>query len=76
MFLTIAVIALLILDIFPSYVPFMMGVALMILVQIIRGAKMQKKIINLHAGPALMMCSTLMGAAVLMGVLVKNVEGT
>ena len=37
---------------------------------------MQKKIINLHAGPALMMCSTLMGAAVLMGVLVKNVEGT
>ena len=26
--------------------------------------------INRHAGPALMMCSTLMGAAVLMGVLV------
>lgn len=74
-FLTIAVIALLILDIFPSYVPFMMGVALAILVNY-PGAKMQKKIINLHAGPALMMCSTLMGAAVLMGVLVKNVEGT
>ena len=73
-FLTIAVIALLILDIFPSYVPFMMGVALAILVNY-PGAKMQKKIINLHAGPALMMCSTLMGAAVLMGVLVKNVEG-
>ena len=73
--LTLAVIALLIVDIFPSYVPFMLGVATSILVNY-PGAKMQKKIINSHAGPALMMCSTLMGAAVLMGVLVKNVEGT
>ena len=73
--LTLAVIALLILDIFPSYVPFMAGVAAGILVNY-PGSKMQKKIINSHAGPALMMCSTLMGAAVLMGVLVKNVEGT
>lgn len=72
--LTIGVIALLILDIFPSYVPFMIGVAAGILVNY-PGAKMQKKIINSHAGPALMMCSTLMGAAVLMGVLVKDVEG-
>ncbi|WP_434310387.1 CitMHS family transporter [Hominifimenecus sp. rT4P-3] len=71
-FLTIAVIALLIYDIFPSYVPFMFGVAVAILVNY-PGAKMQKKIINSHAGPALMMCSTLMGAAVLMGVLVKSV---
>ena len=32
---------------------------------------------NRHAGPALMMCSTLMGAAVLMGVLVYgfNADG-
>lgn len=73
--LTIAVIALLILDIFPSYVPFMIGVAASILVNY-PGAKMQKKIINNHAGPALTMCSTLMAAAVLMGVLVKEVEGT
>lgn len=73
--LTVGVIALLILDIFPSYVPFMIGVAAAILVNY-PGAKMQKKIINSHAGPALMMCSTLMGAAVLMGVLVKDVEGT
>ena len=73
--LTLAVIALLILDIFPSYVPFMIGVAAAILVNY-PGAKMQKKIINSHSGPALMMCSTLMGAAVLMGVLVKDVEGT
>ena len=74
--LTIAVIALLIKDIFPSYVPFMLGVAIAILVNY-PGAKMQKKIINLHAGPALMMCSTLMGAAVLMGVLVYgfNADG-
>ncbi len=72
--LTLSVIALLIKDIFPSYVPFMIGVAVAILVNY-PGAKMQKKIINSHAGPALMMCSTLMGAAVLMGVLVKEVEG-
>ncbi|MCR5294336.1 MAG: citrate:proton symporter [Lachnospiraceae bacterium] len=72
--LTFAVIALLIKDIFPSYVPFMFGVAIAILVNY-PGAKMQKKVINLHAGPALMMCSTLMGAAVLMGMLVKTVEG-
>ncbi len=70
--LTIAVIALLIYDIFPSYVPFMFGVAIAILVNY-PGAKMQKKIINSHAGPALMRCSTLMGAAVLMGILVKSV---
>ena len=73
--LTLAVIALLIVDIFPSYVPFMIGVAASILVHY-PGSKLQKKVINSHAGPALMMCSTLMGAAVLMGVLVKNVEGT
>ena len=35
-------------------------------------AKMHKKLINLHAGPALMMCSTLMGAAVLMGILTTS----
>ena len=71
--LTVAVIALLIWDRLPSYVPFMLGVAIAILVNY-PGAKMQKKIINSHAGPALMMCSTLMGAAVLMGILVKSVE--
>lgn len=71
--LTVAVIGLLIWDVFPSYVPFMLGVAIAILVNY-PGAKMQKKIINSHAGPALMMCSTLMGAAVLMGILVKGVS--
>lgn len=74
--LTLAVIAMLIWDQFPSYFPFMIGVAIAILVNY-PGQKMQKRIINSHAGPALMMCSTLMGAAVLMGVLVYgfNVDG-
>ena len=74
--LTFAVIALLVWDQFPSYFPFMIGVAISIMVNY-PGAKMQKEIINSHAGPALMMCSTLMGAAVLMGILVYgiNAEG-
>ncbi|MBR2830536.1 MAG: hypothetical protein IKE68_08320 [Solobacterium sp.] len=70
--LTIAVIAMLIWDVFPSYVPFMCGVVIALMVNY-PGAKIQKKIINLHAGPALTMCSTLMAAAVLMGILVKSV---
>lgn len=70
--LTVAVIALLIWDEFPSYVPFMIGVSVALFVNYGASAKMHKKIINLHAGPALMMCSTLMGAAVLMGVLTTS----
>ena len=73
--LTLAVIAALIWDVFPSYVPFMVGVAVAILVNY-PGQAMQKKIINSHAGPALMMCSTLMGAAVLMGVLVYGINAS
>ena len=64
--LTIAVIAMLVWDKFPSYFPFMLGVAAALLVNY-TPIKLQKKMINRHAGPALMMCSTLMGAAVLMG---------
>lgn len=71
--LTVAVIALLIWDKFPSYVPFMLGVAASLLINYGFTAKAHKQIINSHAAPALMMCSTLMGAAVLMGVLVKSV---
>lgn len=70
--LTVSVIALLIWDIFPSYVPFMLGMGLAIIVNYL-GAGLQKKVVYSHAGPALMMCSTLMGAAVLMGILVKGV---
>ncbi len=71
--LTIAVIAMLIWDVFPSYVPFMIGCALALFINYGFSAKMHKKIINLHAGPALMMCSTLMGAAILMGVLTTSI---
>ena len=71
--LTVAVIAMLIWDVFPSYYPFMIGCAVALFVNYGFSAKMHKKIINLHAGPALMMCSTLMGAAVLMGVLTSSI---
>ncbi len=70
--LTVAVIAMLIWDVFPSYYCFMIGVAVALFVNYGFTAKMHKKIINLHAGPALMMCSTLMGAAVLMGILTSS----
>ena len=55
----------------------MLGTAIALFMNYGFTAKMHKKIINLHAGPALMMCSTLMGAAVLMGILVYgiNVDG-
>ncbi|MCR4676161.1 MAG: hypothetical protein K5634_02890 [Sphaerochaetaceae bacterium] len=70
--LTIGVIAMLIWDVFPSYVPFMLGLSIALFVNYGFSAKMHKKLINLHAGPALMMCSTLMGAAVLMGILTTS----
>jgi len=70
--LTIGVIALLIWDQFPSYYPFMIGCALALFVNYGFSAKTHKKLINRHAESALMMCSTLMGAAVLMGILVKS----
>ena len=56
----------------------MLGTAIALFMNYGFTAKMHKKIINLHAGPALMMCSTLMGAAVLMGILVYgiNVDGS
>ena len=73
-FLTLAVIALLVWDKFPSYMPFMLGVAAALLVNYGLSAKLHKQLINLHAGPALMMCSTLMGAAVLMGVLTTSFD--
>ena len=53
--LTIGVIALLIWGKFPDYLPFMLGVAVALFVNYGFTAKMHKKIINLHAGPALMM---------------------
>ena len=51
--LTVAVIVMLIWDVFPSYFPFMLGVAIALFVNYGFTAKMHKKIINLHASPAL-----------------------
>ena len=73
--LTVGVIAMLIWGAFPDYVPFMLGLAVGLFINYGFTANAHKKIINSHAGPALMMCSTLMGAAILMGILVKDVEG-
>lgn len=70
--LTLGVIALLIWGKFPDYVPFMIGFSVALLVNY-TPIKMQKKVINKHAGPALMMCSTLLGAAVLMGMFVQTI---
>jgi len=71
--LTLAVIAALIVTKIPDYVPFMVGLALALIANYGFDAKIHKKIINAHAAPALMMCSTLLAAAVLMGILVKDV---
>ena len=71
--LTLAVIAALIVIKIPDYVPFMVGLALALIANYGFDAKTHKKIINAHAAPALMMCSTLLAAAVLMGILVKDV---
>ena len=72
--LTVGIIALLVWGKFPGYFPFMIGCASALFINYGASAKLHKRVINLHAGPALMMCSTLMGAAVLMGVLVKTAK--
>lgn len=71
--LTLAVIAALIVIKVPDYVPFMVGLGLALIANYGFDAKAHKRIINAHAAPALMMCSTLLGAAILMGILVKDV---
>lgn len=71
--LTLAVIAALIVIKIPDYVPFMVGLSLALIANYGLDAKTHKKIINAHAAPALMMCSTLLAAAVLMGIFVKEV---
>ena len=65
--LTVAVIVMLIWDVFPSYFPFMLGVAIALFVNYGFTAKMHKKIINLHAGPALMILC--MFVAILFGIM-------
>ena len=69
--LTLAVIIVLVMDIFPSYYVFMVGCALGILVNY-RGKKLQNSIIKSHAASGLTMASTIMCAGVFLGVLSKS----
>ena len=69
--LTLAVIIVLVLDIFPSYYVFMVGCALGILVNY-RGKKLHSSIIKSHASAGLSMASTILCAGVFLGVLSKS----
>ena len=66
--LTIIVIVALVKVDLPTYVPFMIGTSIALIVNY-PGAKNQTKIIKSHAGPAIMMASTLFAAGILLGVL-------
>ena len=69
--LTLAVIIVLVMDIFPSYYVFMVGCALGILVNY-RGKKLHSSIIKSHASAGLSMASTILCAGVFLGVLSKS----
>ena len=69
--LTLAVIIVLVLDIFPAYYVFMVGCALGILVNS-RGKKLHSSIIKSHASAGLSMASTILCAGVFLGVLSKS----
>ena len=71
--LTAAVIVLLIWGVFPSYFPFMLGTGMALFANYGSTAAMHKKIITRHADPALLMCTTMMGTAVLMGILTSSI---
>lgn len=69
--ITIAVIAVLVWDKFPSYYVFMVGCAIAIFVNY-HGKKLQNSIIKSHAAAGLTMASTIMCAGVFLGVLQKS----
>ena len=69
--LTLAVIIVLVLDIFPAYYVFMVGCTLGILVNY-RGKKLHSSIIKSHASAGLSMASTILCAGVFLGVLSKS----
>ena len=69
--LTLAVIVCLILIKVPSYYIFMLGCAIALLVNF-HGASLQNKVIKSHAGPAIMMSSTILCAGVFLGVMEKT----
>lgn len=66
--LTVAVILVLTFVDIPSYLAFMVGVVIALMVNY-PGKEIQDKIIKSHSGPAIMMASTLLTAGVLLGVL-------
>lgn len=70
--LTLVVIVCLIFVKVPAYYVFMLGCAIALLVNF-RGASLQNKIIKSHAGPAIMMSSTILCAGVFLGVM-ENTE--
>ena len=72
-FLTVAVIAMLAWNRFPGYFPAMLGTVAALFVNYGFKASFHKKIINRHAAPALTMCITMMGAAVLMGIMTTSI---
>jgi len=63
----LAIVALVIAEL-PSYVPFMIGVCIALMVNY-PGAKQHGSIIKKHAGPAIMMAATLFATGFLMGIL-------
>ena len=69
--LTLAVIIVLVMDIFPAYYVFMVGCTLGILVNY-RGKKLHSSIIKSHASAGLSMASTILCAGVFLGVLSKS----
>lgn len=69
--LTLAVIIVLVIDIFDSYYVFMVGCVLALMVNY-PGKKLQNKIIKSHAASGLTMCSTIVSAGVFLGVLSES----
>ena len=69
--LTLVVIIALVFVKVPAYYTFMVGCVLALFINY-PGAKQQKKIINSHAAPALMMASTILAAGVFLGVLEES----
>ncbi len=71
LFLTLAVILVLMFIKLPTFYPFMIGTAIALIVNY-HGTKLQEKIVKTHASAAVMMASTLLGAGVMLGVLQKS----
>ena len=71
--LTIIVVAMLAWNRFPDYYPPMLGAVVAIFVNYGFNVSLHKRVINQHAAAALTMCITMMGAAVLMGIMTSSI---